>query len=343
MVLGICKSVIDLLDKNIFLHEAVDLHLSTVNFEETDPTILQSDVCKALTSLKHHLEVDANLDVGFATINATRWHSSVFLAYKFLATYWGGIVSFIANDDVDKRMTASKEAMLSMIQTREDQNLILNELRDYVYCTEPIAQFINDAADGKIPSYRVLMQEQLVAAELHRRLAAADNEGNEFRQCLLRTTIKHWGDSSFRGESSEFFRCCAFVAPQTRPSEYGLTLEQFREWTGFTAEEVPDNEWLEYQRNTLTDSALSPQTFWQMQSATSPRLAAAALFLLNTPCVVTACDSALSLEASVFAQNRNRLSPEKAGAIMQATMLGDFEKRVPGERSFFAQYERSSN
>jgi hypothetical protein len=116
-----------------------------------------------------------------------------------------------------------------------------------------------------------------------------------------------------------------------------VTDKEFRGALGFTAEELPEAEFDEYWRITkqhrLVENDLV-ETWWRDRSATFPKLHQVAVYVLRTPCVVTSCDTAISVLGSMFSSQQNRIDTSVAAQLVAMRCNGDVAEDLLPARGY---------
>jgi hypothetical protein len=77
---------------------------------------------------------------GFATINATRWHNSVFKAYQWIRKNALAVIRWCTI--TEKTQNSSMEEMEDMIVTPDDYELMMLQLTAYIEVYQPVADLL---------------------------------------------------------------------------------------------------------------------------------------------------------------------------------------------------------
>jgi hypothetical protein len=112
-----------------------------------------------------------------------------------------------------------------------------------------------------------------------------------------------------------------------------IEAKEFREGLGFTAAELPEEEFDEYwsvaQTTMRMVEAHEVEGWWRSRTDKFPRLSEVALYIFHTPCVVTSCDTAISVLGSMFSKQQNRLDAKTAASLIALRCNGDVAEELP--------------
>lgn len=133
---------------------------------------------------------------------------------------------------------------------------------------------------------------------------------------------------------------CKYLHPalqrEAQLSGPDLTFETFGQIVGVP---VQEKDWNEMKQTIQTmhdtkellsmDEMRDPGRWYLKKRVSFGSLTDLAVFLLRLPCVVTTCDSVMSLEGSLFADNQRRMDPNFAMRYLQWSASGDFQSLYP--------------
>ena len=101
-------------------------------------------------------------NVEFATVNATRWHSSVWKAYVFVYNNLSAIAEFYCQETECKSILD----ILDMAKNKGTVKIILKELEEYIACFNTTAQYLNRISDhsseAPVACHVASLEEQVV-------------------------------------------------------------------------------------------------------------------------------------------------------------------------------------
>ena len=238
-----------------------------------------------------------------------------------------------------QRMTSKTATdLLELVNTTEKMQAVSDVVTHYVRIFRPVADYIDMIANDHVGAWLVVQEEGRVLGELESQLVALSrvdekSEMHKLQMTWLQTLITEFRASTMRGDNLDFFKSISFLSPVHGWNlKEVVTREFFIETTSMSSEHVPNDEWESY--ITMADQELispveesRPSMWWEKRKHRFPKLYPVATFLLSLPCVVTNCDSLLSLEAILFSSRQARKDPDHAGKVLMCAALGKQLKR----------------
>jgi hypothetical protein len=289
-----------------------------------------------LTRLKEELTKVTKLSTAahIATVNQTRWHTSTYLAYVFAKDNLDTLQSFYGEEK-----NATAEPICDALEDRRAQ--VEEQLESYISTLAPAAKFLETISESRagqsLQMYEALM---LMIDELAK--TPHGSPGHALRD-LVHTEIN--ASTEVRRlplvKTVEFFFFAQFLRPGIMNICYDawftqrggvIGYKEFREGLGFSEEELPEAEFDAFWKLSETSALIEAEDvekWWRARSLKFPRLSQVALYIIHTPCVVTSCDTAISVLGSMFTTAQNRIDTKTAAHLVALRCNGDVLEQLP--------------
>jgi hypothetical protein len=280
-----------------------------------------------------------------ATINQTRWHTSVYAAYEFLARHLGDVRDFLmANQGANPPQSVVQ--FLEKVNTPEKLAAVQKQLDSYITSLAPVAQFLTTVSDvsattciapliaGSIVGLAAQLRKNpkhtigyTVGELLHKRLFVPADERERLPP--------HSDDEDMRKTFDMFFHVSLFspghpvhVHPRYLEMEedHLLTARAVAAVLNMQESDLPEDEWanwLTYRKGMfMFDNEVE---FWSRPDIVGlfPNVSKVGKYVVSLPVAVTSCDSVLSVLGNTFSTRQNRLGTDVAGLLLAFKANGD--------------------
>ena len=150
--------------------------------------------------------------------------------------------------------------------------------------------------------------------------------------------LAQWTNYKPAGHQSELFACLRFLLPRRlslATAQHPVpSADHFVRVTFMTSNQEMRLDWAKYitqeigTNNTLEET-VDPSLWWNKSSTmlAYPALAPFAVYLIHMPVVVTACDSAISIEGHLFTDRQSKLSAGFAGRFVAGRVNLDEDRK----------------
>ena len=266
-----------------------------------------------------------------ALINATRWHSSVYVAYQFLLERLYDVIEWLHQE---KTLPPSGMELKESLDAQDKINEVKRQLEAYVDVYGPMAEHMTCISDGSraFPvAVEIYARERKLEHHYSRALdAMKDQDG--WRTILLERIVAGLEYKPDRGDHTEMWKAIRELDP--RRVKQGLKTMPHDAFQTATKFNFPEEEW-----NKFIELAGKPGTdvedvagFWESAIVTSslPELAPISLYLIWLPVVVTQCDGVMSVEACVLRANMGNINQKHAASKVQWKCNGDITNLYGG-------------
>ena len=267
-------------------------------------------------------------NVEFATVNATRWHSSVWKAYVFVYNNLSAIAEFYCQETECKSILG----FLAMAKNKGTVKIILKELEEYIACFNTTAQYLNRISDhsseAPVACHVASLEEQVVHGF---KLLRTNEPAGSWKHNLATAMLKEWEEypcfeisTGNTGAVPELINILDLLCPQRlhlHNSGYGSQVDgaAFLKAVKIRCEQLK-HEWETYVvsegETRCTPAQLqNPALWWRLLSVRTkyPKLSPLAQFLCVMPVVVTGCDGAISIEQHMYNARQTRMNRDRAG------------------------------
>jgi hypothetical protein len=267
-----------------------------------------------------------------ATANQTRWHSSLFASFVFVAQYLDEVAAFFCSLPVASRSPSANE-MVALLQDAASREAIRDELNSYVDSLEAAALFLEEMSDvsaakpmaSKLTSKLFLLKETLRGQPegspgryLYDAIVQKSNEPN------IKQTLETFWAIQLLEPGGTVHYTADYKAWRAAGLSSGRNV---RLLFGFTEAEFNENTWeiwMERRTSIKLEKGQTAQDFWSNCEQAFIPLKSAALYLLSLPVSVTSCDSVISVLGNAFTSRQNHLSVANAAALIAFKCNGDF-------------------
>lgn len=251
--------------------------------------------------------------------NQTRWHSSVFMSYYFVAQNLQDLIKFFLDEH-----RADSSSMTKILELSSKVVELQVDLEAYVRALFPVAQLLDNISDSA-DHYTVLDWDSDLAATIESMETddTADDRCKEIQKHVSQALLEY----KPRQEETTFWKLCKFLSPAAyypvKPSEPVPTADGMQKALNIPIDAV---EWEKFTSACKDGKYFSetPQKFWESPKARTdfPNIAPNAEYIAALPVVATGCDSVLSVETAVFSKRQGQLDPDFAGNWIRARHNG---------------------
>jgi hypothetical protein len=271
--------------------------------------------------------------VRLATANQTRWHSSLYASFVFVAQYLDEVADYFTALPPTSR-SASANEIVELLHDGRARDLIRAELSSYVESLDAAAAFLNEVSEVSVAKpMAAKLTSVLYALKSNLHKQPAESAGRHLYDAI----VAKQDDTNIR-QTLETFWVIQFF----EPGGTAHYTQDYRAWRqsgqasgrnvrllfGFTEQEFAEttwDHWLDRRTSIHLEDGQTAQDFW----ATCTEFAALrrpALYLLSLPVSVTSCDSVISVLGNAFTSRQNHLSVANAGALIAFKCNGDFAR-----------------
>ena len=199
----------------------------------------------------------------FALINATRWHSSVYVAYKFLLERLYDVIQWLHEEDPVHTLPKSGKDLLELLDTTQKVELVKQQLEAYVDVYGPLAAHMNRISDGSraFPvAVEIYTMETNLTHQYTRKLDALKIHGDEsWRKVLLERIVDGLAYLPDRGDCLDMWKAIRSLDPRRiRTSPHLMRPSLQRRSSNFPRKSgLSTSSWLEIRSLTLKTSHAS--------------------------------------------------------------------------------------
>ena len=186
--------------------------------------------------------------------------------------------------------------------------------------------YICEYSTGRPVVHAVWNKEQMLVHgfKVHQ---AAQGHMETWKGKLAANMLKQWENFRPPGHQTELFACLRFLLPArlsfATEAIQAPSAEEFVKLTFMTSNQLMRAEWAKYvvdENQTVNTAAETkdPSLWWSKPTTMEkyPTLAPFAVYLIHMPVVVTACDSAISMEGHLFSDRQSKLNTGFAGRVL---------------------------
>jgi hypothetical protein len=317
-------------------------------------------LAERLPALQQYSEgLVASKPVPLATCNETRWHNSVYGAFKYVLANLAAIKRFCQSSSKCK----SAEELVSLLDTRAKMDAVEAELHQYIDSLEPAAAFLKTVSDVAANSKTASTLYDEFSTLIENLMAKPQGSlGRELGELMHKKTHEWWLRTSSTCSTKDpitdalqhhfwvrlltpkavahwvTYNDPAQLAPVHFPAELKLTPTAARQVFGMTETELPDEEWRNWISSSPGMRAQLAESYWWSPAALLqyPKLTLVARYLIRLPVSVTSCDSVLSVVGGMFHKTQNRLAVQKSASLVAFRCNGDVHNGTLCAKAFTA-------
>jgi len=143
----------------------------------------------------------------FALLNDTRWHSSLYLCYRYVLQNLTHIVTWVCQE----KNTPSVQELLALVQSKEQAEEVRRQLSIYIETFELMATYVNDLANGNVKTFEIIDREQVIKRCLQKCIDRRDTP--QFQRDLASKLLNEMNTYHPEGDAESLFRFCRMLSP----------------------------------------------------------------------------------------------------------------------------------